>query len=272
MDKEKLLNLLHSVAQGDIDAAGALEQLKDLPIKDLGFAQLDLHRSIRQGLPETIFCPGKTVEQIIAIAAQLRVSHSIIVGTKAEPPVAELIKRIMPEVDYHPEAKLLIWGTMPELKEEVNAVAVLTAGTADIPIAQEAALYLQACGIKVERFYDLGVAGIHRLFNKLPEIRQCSINIVVAGMDGVLPTTLAGIVETPVIAVPTSVGYGASFGGIAALLTMLNSCAAGVTVVNIDNGFGAAVAALRLINASRSAIKGKESHSSMATSKQYKNQ
>jgi len=267
LDKERIFKLLQSVAQGEITADKALEALKDLPIKDLGYAQIDTHRSIRQGLPEAIFCPGKTAEQIIAIASQLRVSHSIIVGTKAEADVAKSIKQVMPEVDYRPEAKLLLWGSMPQLKEEVMAVAVLTAGTADIPIAEEAALYLTACGISVKRFYDLGVAGIHRLFNKLPEIRQCSINIVVAGMDGVLPTTLAGIVETPVIAVPTSIGYGASFGGIAALLTMLNSCAAGVTVVNIDNGFGAAVAALRMIAIARNTVKREESESAKATSK-----
>lgn len=247
MDRHKLKSLIESVARQELSSEDALNQLKDFPYHDLGYARLDSHRAFRQGIPEVIFCPGKTPRQVIEIACELKAHHNLVAATKVSDEMADLVLKELSDAVYYKTARLIIWGEMPPVKTNLPAVAVITAGTADIPVAEEAALFLLSSAINVKRLYDVGVAGIHRLIDNLDELRQCPITIVVAGMDGVLPSVVGGLLAGPVIAVPTSVGYGTSFGGVTALLTMLNSCAAGVTVLNIDNGFGAAVAALRML-------------------------
>lgn len=247
MDRDKVFQLLAKLSRGEVTPGEAYEQLKDLPFKDLDFARLDSHRSLRQGSPEVIYCPGKTFEQIVAIASELIKNHAVVVGTRVSKEIADLVEEAMPKAKYYSQARMLVWGKLPADDKASFRVAVITAGTADGPVAEEAAIYLQAAGVKVERISDVGVAGVHRLFHVLDTIKACDACIVVAGMDGVLPSLVAGLIEGPVIAVPTSVGYGANFEGLSALLTMLNSCAAGLTVVNIDNGFGAAAAALRVL-------------------------
>jgi NCAIR mutase (PurE)-related protein len=254
LDKDKVIKLLKDLSQGQISLDSAYAELQDLPFKDLGFARLDTHRAMRQGMPEVIYCPGKTAEQIIDIAKALTKKHNIIVGTKCDSETAAAIKKALPKVKYYREGKILLWGQMPKKAKYDFAVTVITAGTADMPIAEEAAIYLQAAGVLVKRLNDVGIAGLHRLVEQLPNLKKSNVCIVVAGMDGALPGVVGGLIGTPVIAVPTSVGYGASFSGIAPLLTMLNSCAAGVTVVNIDNGFGAAVAALRILQLSENKL------------------
>jgi NCAIR mutase (PurE)-related protein len=253
MDKSAITKLLTDLSQGKIGIDEVYAEIQDLPFKNLStdniqFARIDTHRAVRQGMPEVIYCPGKTAEQIVAIASNLHKKHNLIVGTKVSLDLAEAVKKIAPESTYFPQAKILLWGQMPTQTETDFSVSVITAGTSDLPVAEEAAIYLQVAGVRVNRLNDVGVAGLHRLLAELPSLKDSSVCIVVAGMDGALPSVVAGLLAAPVIAVPTSVGYGASFGGIAPLLTMLNSCAAGLTVVNIDNGFGAAVAALRIMN------------------------
>ena len=211
--EENLLALLESYKAGTIDAKTALEKLHAADYTDLGFAKLDHNRSLRQGFPEVVYCEGKTVEQVAAIMEKLAQVHNNILGTRAD-------------ADKFP-------------KDDKRYIAVVTAGTSDLPISEEAALTAEIMGNQVERVYDVGVAGIHRLFDKLDLIRNANVVIVVAGMEGALASVVGGLVERPVIAVPTSVGYGANFQGLSALLGMLNSCSAGVAVVNIDNGFGA---------------------------------
>lgn len=250
MDSEKVVNLLESVASGELTASQAAELLKDLPFTDLGFAKPDNHRGLRQGMPEVIFCPGKTPEQIVQIAQQLKAAHQVVLATRCQPDIAEKVLPLLPEAQYDALARLIVWG-QPAQRADHSFVAVVCAGTADLPVAQEAAAVLSAASVRVETCYDVGVAGIHRLLANLPMLRQASVVIVVAGMDGALPSVVGGLLACPVIAVPTSVGYGASFQGLAALLTMLNSCATGITVVNIDNGFGAAAAAIRILDAAK---------------------
>jgi NCAIR mutase (PurE)-related protein len=251
MDRDRILEVLQAVANQELSAADAMERLRHLPFEDLGFAKLDLHRSLRQGMAEVIFCPGKTARQVAEIATRLSQHHSVVLASRATP---ELAREVLTHVDaatYHELAQMLVFGPLPQPDESLPKVAVVTAGTADLPVAEEAALVLQAHAVPVIRINDVGVAGIHRLLGNLDTLKQASLTIVVAGMDGALPSVIAGLLPGPVIAVPTSVGYGASFQGMAALLTMLNSCAAGLTVVNIDNGFGAAAAALRLLQSLR---------------------
>lgn len=247
MDKHKLEELLGAVASGAISPEAACEQLKHMPFENLGFATLDSHRGLRQGLPEVVFCPGKTSAQVVEIMRRLYSNHEIVLATRATPEMASEVKAELPGVQYHELSRILILGDMPDVDKSLPSVNVISAGTADLPVAEEAAIVLQAAGVAVVRTYDVGVAGIHRLFDRLPELQKNGVSIIVAGMDGALPSVVAGLLSGPVIAVPTSVGYGASFNGIAALLTMLNSCAAGLTVVNIDNGFGAGVAAFRVL-------------------------
>jgi len=253
MDREKILSLLTALSQGKATTSEVYEELKELPFKDLQFARLDSHRALRQGAPEVIYCPGKTVEQIITIARQLKNGHKIVVGTRADEQVAKTVEECMPDSKYYPQAKMLIWGELPESPGDGPRVGIISAGTADGPVVEEAYLYLAASAVATERISDVGVAGLHRLLDVLSVLRRCDVLIVIAGMDGVLPSVVGGLVEAPVIAVPTSVGYGASFEGLSALLTMLNSCAAGLTVVNIDNGFGAAAAAFRVLSAMKAA-------------------
>ena len=250
MTPERLRRILEQVARGEVDAAAAFEQVKRLPFEDLGFAKVDHHRALRSGLPEVVLGIGKTAEQIIAIAGRLRDSGQSVLITRLTADVAATVTRAVPELTWVADARLAFWRTdEPASAAGRGTILVLAAGTSDLPVAEEAALTAELMGQRVERVYDVGVAGIHRLFAHHERLREASVLVVVAGMEGALPSVVGGLVDKPLIAVPTSIGYGASFGGLAALLAMLNSCAAGVTVVNIDNGFGAGVAAA-LINRS----------------------
>jgi hypothetical protein len=226
--------------------AGALEELRDLPYEDLGFARVDHHRALRQGIPEVVFAQGKTREQIVEIAARLAQSGTAVIVSRLSPEDAEAVAERVAGFRYSAAGRL---GWRPALgrRRPLGRVAVVSAGTADLPVAEEAAVTAECAGCRVERLYDVGVAGLHRMFGEARRLRAAEVVIVVAGMEGALPSVVGGWLAQPVIAVPTSVGYGASFGGLAALLAMLNSCAAGITVVNIDNGFGAAIAAVRIL-------------------------
>ncbi|MFA7691622.1 MAG: nickel pincer cofactor biosynthesis protein LarB [Candidatus Hydrogenedentes bacterium] len=246
MDLERLSHLLESVAAGLVDTESALQQLRDLPFEDLEFAKIDYHRSLRKGYPETIFCAGKTPEQVAIIAERMVAHNSRVLGTRCSPEMFSVVKEAVPEALYHEAARAFTCGE-ELIPASQNYVAVICAGTSDIPVAEEAVLTCQVMGVRAERIYDVGVAGIHRLFEQRTKISEAVVAIVCAGMEGALPSVVAGLTPTLVIAVPTSVGYGASFNGIAALLGMLNSCATGLTVVNIDNGFGAAVAACTIV-------------------------
>lgn len=238
MDQSYLQNILNLVAEGKLDPQAAVEQLKELPYQDLGFANIDQHRNLRTGYPETIYCEGKTPDQVAAIIDVMKENNSNILGTRASEEVYERVRKIVQDAVYHPLARVFVVKKKEEILSD-KIIAVVTAGTADIPVAEEAAVTAETMGNQVDRIYDVGVAGIHRLFARLDRIRAANVIIVVAGMEGALASVVGGLVDKPVIAVPTSVGYGSSFGGISALLTMLNSCASGVAVVNIDNGFGA---------------------------------
>ncbi len=247
MDPNRLRELLAGVRAGEMTVDDALVALKSLPFEDLGFAKVDHHRSLRTGFPEVIYGAGKTAEQIVEIARSLTAGAHNVLITRLDPQKAEQVRGAFAELTYSAHARVgTIIHTPPEIVGR-GVILVLAAGTADLPVAEEAALTAELMGNQVERVHDVGISGIHRLFAHRDKFRAAAVLIVVAGMEGALPSVVAGLVDRPVIAVPTSVGYGASFGGLAALLAMLNSCAAGVTVVNIDNGFGAAVAA-SLIN------------------------
>jgi NCAIR mutase (PurE)-related protein len=238
MDSEYLKKLLEKVKDGNITVDEALLELKKLPFEDLGFVKVDHHRNIRNGYPEVIYCEGKTAEQIKKIVEKLMESNNNIMATRVDAKVYEAIKEITSDVVYHEAARIVVVKKR-EIPVSDKIVAVLTAGTSDIPVAEEAAVTCETMGNRVERVYDVGVAGIHRLFSKADIILKANVLVVVAGMEGALASVVSGLVDKPVIAVPTSVGYGANFGGLSALLSMLNSCAAGIGVVNIDNGFGA---------------------------------
>lgn len=238
MDEERLRTLLDGVRRGTIDADTALSQLRTLPYADLGYARLDMHRALRTGFPEAVYCQGKTPEQVAAIVEHLAAHHQRVLATRATPEHAEATLARMPRAVYHTAARCITVRPDPEPPGRPG-IALLTAGTVDLPVADEAALTASMMGHEVLRLTDVGVAGLHRLLDALPLLADARVLIVVAGMEGALPSVVAGLVRAPVIAVPTSTGYGASFGGLAALLAMLNSCAPGVAVVNIDNGFGA---------------------------------
>ena len=242
MNAATLKDLLEDVKRGSMPVDQALETLKDLPYADLGYAMVDHHRALRSGHPETIFSPGKTVSQIVGIARRLLEKDVNIMATRAERQVYDALKTICDRVEYHEAARIVVMNRMP-ITPTRTTILVMCAGTSDIPVAEEAAVTAETMGNRVERLTDVGVAGIHRLLSNREKIQAASVLVVVAGMDGALPSVAAGLTDKPVIAVPTSIGYGASFGGLAALLTMLNSCANGVTVVNIDNGYGAGYAA-----------------------------
>ena len=252
MDRDALRQLLVSVGQGALPVEAALERLATLPMQDLGYAHLDTHRALRTGDPEVVYGEGKTVDQVAGILLRLAQSGQDGLATRLSPEKGEQVRdRLLAlglapgEVRWHASARLMQVRVRPD-PELVGNVLVVCAGTSDLPVADEAALVAQALGAAVFRLTDVGVAGIHRLLGKAELLRQAHVIIVVAGMEGALASVVAGLVKRPVIAVPTSVGYGASFGGVAALLGMLNSCAAGVSVVNIDNGFGAALTAVRI--------------------------
>jgi NCAIR mutase (PurE)-related protein len=236
---ERLRLLLERIRRGELEIDAALEELRGLPYEDLGhFATLDHHRALRSGLPEVVLGQGKQAEQVIAIVRRLAERSDKVLVTRVEPAMAEVVRAEIPELAHHPVPRLLTLDRSPSA-EKKPGILVVTAGTADLPVAEEAAITAELMGNAVERLYDVVVAGIHRLLDQVERLWQARVIVVVAGMDGVLPSVVGGLVSVPVVAVPTSVGYGASFNGLAALLTMLNSCATGVGVVNIDNGFGA---------------------------------
>jgi len=243
--KKELKILLENIREGKLTVEEGLEKLRHFPYQELDCAKLDTHRELRVGYPEVIFCPGKTIEQIKTIFRKMAAGKSNILATRASGEIFSAVKEICPEASYHPLARTItVMKKKPRLSR--HYIAVVSAGTADLPVAEEAAITAEVFGNRVERIVDVGVAGIHRLFDKLDIIRRARVVIVVAGMEGALPSVVGGLVDKPVIAVPTSVGYGASFQGVAALLAMLNSCAGGVSVVNIDNGFGAGCAASKI--------------------------
>lgn len=245
MQPERLRELLDAVRLGTRTPEEAFDDLRTLPFEDIGYAHVDHHRHLRQGFPEVIFCQGKTIEQIVGIATRLRREDSPVLATRVEPAVADALASTLPAVQHFPTARCVLVGqAMPP---RGGVIAVVSAGTADVPVAEEAAVTAEVMGNVVERVYDVGVAGLHRLLAHHDLLLRARVIIVVAGMEGALPSVVGGLVSSPVIAVPTSIGYGAAFGGLAALLGMLTSCASGVTVVNIDNGFGAGYVA-SLIN------------------------
>ncbi|MDF2595280.1 MAG: mutase (PurE)-related protein [Clostridia bacterium] len=239
MNEKDIKKLLEAVKNKEIDIDQAMEALEDLPFKDLGFAKIDNHREIRVGYPEVIYCAGKTTEQVKNIVAFMLTKNNNILGTRANEEMYLAVKEICPEVNYNPLGRTL---TIRKKEEHLtdSYIAIVSAGTSDLSVVEEAAETAALLGNRVEKVVDVGVAGIHRLFSRLDIIRGAKVVIVIAGMEGALASVIGGLVDKPVIAVPTSVGYGANFGGLSALLSMLNSCASGVSVVNIDNGFGAA--------------------------------
>jgi pyridinium-3,5-biscarboxylic acid mononucleotide synthase len=238
MDEQFLRSLLSDVAAGSVAVDEAITTLRHLPYENLGFARVDHHRAIRTGFPEVIFCQGKTAPQIVAIAQSLAATSGVVLGTRCDAEKFALVQPELPEAVYSERARTFQIGT-PERDPLCGTCAVVTAGTADIPVAEEAAVVAEAAGCGVDRIFDVGVAGLHRLLEHRSRFDECDVIVVVAGMEGALASVVGGLVRQPVIAVPTSIGYGASFHGLAALLSMLNTCASGVAVVNIDNGFGA---------------------------------
>lgn len=246
----ELKELLEQVAGGTLSVADAEEELNKTTYEDLSFAKVDHRRESRSGFPEVVFCERKTDEQICEIMRAIYDRSGLVLGTRASAEQYAAVKAQLPDAVYHEAARCI---TIGEPRETVGNVAICTAGTTDIPVAEEAALTAWMCGAEVHRFYDVGVAGIHRLFDKVEEIRAANAVVAVAGMEGALASVIGGLVNAPVVAVPTSVGYGANFGGLSALLAMLNSCAAGSAVVNIDNGFNAGFMAAKI---NRQTVKG----------------
>ena len=238
MNQDELLRLLEEVKNGRLETDEAMRMLKEFTIKDIGFAQLDTHRALRTGYPEVIFGQGKTPVQVREIIRYMDTLNHNILATRVTEEMFRAVQEICPAAVYHPAARA-ITVRKTEMKSPDTFIAVIAAGTSDLPVVEEAAVTAEIFGNRVERIIDVGVAGIHRLYDKIALIRDARVSIVVAGMEGALPSIVGGLVDKPVIAVPTSVGYGANFGGLSALLGMLTSCASGVCVVNIDNGFGA---------------------------------
>jgi NCAIR mutase (PurE)-related protein len=247
MRPEEVKVLLSDLKSGTATMSEALQALQRSPIEDLGFAQLDTHRELRQGIPEAIYAEGKTPTQVVSIAERLiAATTSTVLATRVSDETAKALAERFPEAEHHPVARIVVIRPQ-ELGTITGTVTVVSAGTSDLPVAEEAAITASALGANVERINDVGVAGLHRLLAVQDRLNDSDVIIVVAGMEGALASLVGGIAAAPVVAVPTSIGYGASFEGLAALLAMLNSCAAGVAVMNIDNGFGAAVFALRLL-------------------------
>jgi NCAIR mutase (PurE)-related protein len=253
MHRDRLRELLDRVASGEVGVDGALDRLEAFPYEDVGFARVDHHRHLRLGAPEVVFGAGKSGDQIVTIAERMLERGSNVLVTRTDRATYELVHLAMPDAVFHDAARAITVVRSPVARE--GLVAVVTAGTTDIPVAEEAAITAESCGAEVERVFDVGVAGLHRLLGERDRISRANAVVVVAGMEGALPSVVGGLVSAPVIAVPTSVGYGASFHGLAALLGMLNSCASNVTVVNIDNGFGggfnAALINRRVVEAGR---------------------
>ena len=248
MTPHDLQTLLRQVASGTVSPDSALTSLRELPYQDLGFACVDHHRTLRQGCPEVIYAEYKTSDEVLQIAAALLNRGSNLLCTRTPDATAQALTEAFPAAERFPRAGIV--RLMQTAPDPSGPVGVLCAGTSDLPVAEEARLTLEFYGVQTLPLYDVGVAGLHRLLSRQSELHRCKAHIVVAGMEGALGSVIGGLVHTPVIAVPTSVGYGANFGGVSALLSMLNSCAAGVTVVNIDNGFGAASAVWRILHAS----------------------
>ena len=246
MDRQRLADLLAAVQSGTCSIDEALARLRSLPYEDLGFAKVDHHRALRNGFPEVVLGQGKTADQIVAIGERLAAAGGSVLVTRVAPDAAERLVREIPGFESHPLPRLALRRGASADVAGRGTVLVVSAGTADLPVAEEAALSAELMGNPVDRVYDVGVSGLHRLLEQRERLWNASVLIVVAGMEGALPSVVGGLVDRPVVAVPTSIGYGASFGGLAALLGMLNTCAAGVVVVNIDNGFGAAAAASRM--------------------------
>ena len=236
--EKRLIELLKDVRDGTLAVEEALDKLRILPYEDLGFARLDHHRSLRMGFPEVVFAQGKTPEQVAEIMVRLAEQNDRVLATRASVDIFQAVHKRLPDAIYHAIGRLIVINRSPN-QETLPGIVIASAGTADMPVAEEAAITAELMGNRVERLYDVGVAGLHRLLDKADILRRARVIIVVAGMEGALASVVAGLVSIPGVAVPTSVGYGASFGGLAPLLTMLNSCAPGVGVVNIDNGYGA---------------------------------
>ncbi len=254
MNREKVKKLMEHLVSGDITVEQALDKMEVLPYENLGYARLDHHREYRTGFPEVVFCQGKTPGQVSEIFARLAAKSRPVLGTRAVVEVYNEVKINCPEAIYYDQARCIV---VPEDTEEGKKqgkgnVLVVTAGTADMPVAEEAAVSAEVMGLNITRIYDVGVAGIHRLLEHCKALQEATVVIVVAGMEGALASVVGGLTKRPVIAVPTSIGYGANFGGLSALLAMLNSCASGVGVVNIDNGYGAATLAHAIVETGRS--------------------
>ena len=239
MNNHSLQDILNCVKSGELSVQEAVARLRHLPYEDLGFAKVDHHRSLRTGFPEVIFCQGKSSEQVVEIIKRLAERNPVVLATRADEAICEAVREAVPHAVYHKQARMIVVRKDEPQPETDKYIMVVSAGTADIPVAEEAAVTAESMGSKVERVYDIGVAGIHRLLDQKDKLRNANVIIVVAGMEGALASVVGGLVDKPVIAVPTSIGYGSSFEGLAALLSMLNTCAEGVAVVNIDNGFGA---------------------------------
>ena len=244
MDSAHLTKLLEQVRSGSMPVHDALQKLRTLPYEDIGFAAIDHHRSLRQGFPEVIFCEGKTKTQVTTIARNLLKKGSSLLATRVQPDVAQAVIRVIPKAVYHKEARVVSLQKQKPVRR--GNIVIVTAGTSDIPVAEEARITAEVMGSRVQTMFDVGVAGLHRLLDRQDTLHDAHVLIVVAGMDGVLPSVVGGLVDRPIIAVPTSQGYGASFGGLAALLTMLNACSGGIGVMNIDNGYGAGCLAHRI--------------------------
>ena len=247
IDSQKIHSLFKKLLDGEIEIDDAVKSLKTLPYEDLGFAQVDHHRYLRQGFPEVVFGQGKTPEQIAQIALSISKKSSKFLVTRATEDAYKEVLQLVPEAKFNQLARVIYFEDDNFSTEKIPGLSVICAGTSDLPVALEASITAELMGCDVQQIFDIGVAGIHRLFDKLETIRESKVLVVVAGMEGALPSVIGGLVDIPIIAVPTSVGYGASFGGLSALLGMLNSCAPGISVVNIDNGFGAGYFAGNLI-------------------------
>jgi len=249
MINKEILNSLRRYKSGEIQEKTIIAKLKNLSFESLGFAKIDHHRAIRKGFPEVIFCEGKTSVQVAKISRKIVDNRNNLLATRATPDDYEEVKKVIPGAVYNKIGRVITYEVKKQKRSSKKIIVVVSAGTSDIPIAEEAAVTAYMMGKRVEKVFDVGIAGIHRLLNYMDMLNRASVVIVVAGMEGALASVIGGLIDKPVIAVPTSVGYGASFNGIAALLGMLNSCAAGITVVNIDNGFGAGFAASMILKA-----------------------
>ena len=254
MNEALIRELFSDVRDGKTSVDEAVARMERLPFVDLDFAKVDSHRPLLRGFPEVVYCQGKRTEHIVAIIKELASGPGPVLATRASPDVFEAVQEVVPEVCYNSLGRTIVYEPQP-LPKRSGTILVITAGTADLPVAEEAAVTAEVMGNPVKRLSDVGISGLHRLLAHMDMVTSASVLIVVAGMEGALPSVVGGLVKRPVIAVPTSIGYGASFGGLAALLGMLNSCASGVTVVNIDNGFGAGYAA-SLMNALREEGRG----------------